>query len=194
MKNLFFLLVLTPSFVLANEEFLEEKIILCDFLNKHAIIPFEDSEGVSNNRFTPDMINKIKQLKLLPSDDYIIFPPCFVLLEYLEILDISDNNFYLLPPEIEKLKSLKLLYIENTCFCHIVLKGLEGVMDEILELLSEDSGLLSDMKKSSKNKDFKFLIILHMYRLKEKNISLGSCLEALFLYKQEKNSGYIEIL
>lgn len=168
MKNLFFLLVLTPSFVLANEEFLEEKIILCDFLNKHAIIPSEDSEGGSN-KFTPNMISKIKELKLLLSDDYIIFPPCFVLLEYLEILDISNNNFYLLSPEIEKLKNLQVLIIENTFFWHIVLKGLEDVMTEVSEILSsKGSNLSSSMKIYSKNKGFEFLIKIYMPRLKEK--------------------------
>jgi len=138
------------------------------------------------NKFTPDMISKIKELKLLPSDDCIIFPPCFVLLEYLEILDISNNNFYLLPPEIEKLKNLQILIIENTFFCHIVLKGLEDVMTEVSEILSsKGSNLSSSMKIYSKNKGFEFLIKIYMPRLKEKKISLGSCLESLFLYVQD---------
>lgn len=78
---------------MADKEFSEEEIKLCDFLNKHAIIPSEDSKSGAN-KFTPDMISKIKELKLLPSDDYIIFPPCFVLLEYLKILDILLENHF----------------------------------------------------------------------------------------------------
>ena len=102
------------------------------------------------------------------------------------MLDISDNNFYLLPPEIEKLKNLQVLIIENTFFCHIVLKGLEDVMTEVSEILSsKGSNLSSSMKIYSKNKGFEFLIKIYMPGLKEKEISLGSCLESLFLYVQD---------
>lgn len=56
------------------------------------------------------------------------------------------------------IKLSTILIINNTCFCYILLKGLEEVTAEILEILSNknNDNLLMNMKIYSENKDYNF--------------------------------------
>lgn len=132
MKKIIFLFLLTPYFVLAEENTTDpEDIILFNFLNtrsengqflyrtgKDLITTIEQLETILelkltklNNVALPDGLKKLKQLQRLnfSGNRLSSLPQWMESFKELQELDLSDNDFECIPPVIQKLPALTSL-------------------------------------------------------------------------------------
>jgi hypothetical protein len=75
-------------------------------------------EDLKNGLITPVSLGPDKRLKL--AEGLAEFPrEIFSLAQFIEILDMSDNNLSELPEDFGRLKNLKILFLSNNKFEHI---------------------------------------------------------------------------